>query len=40
LPDPEQLVTGLTEAFDSGEVTDSASLQVAVFSLLDCQRLQ
>ncbi|MCL1073653.1 hypothetical protein [Shewanella dokdonensis] len=40
LPDRGHLVNGLTEAFGSGEVTDSASLQEAVFSLLDCQRLQ
>ncbi|MDF0533747.1 hypothetical protein KDN34_11980 [Shewanella yunxiaonensis] len=40
LPERVSLVTGLTEAIDSGEVTVQADLQTAVFSLLDCQRLQ
>ncbi|MFQ6371338.1 hypothetical protein [Shewanella sp. YIC-542] len=40
VPDRDDLVNGLTEAFERGEVADNTSLQTAVFSLLDCQRLR
>ncbi|WP_335923095.1 hypothetical protein [Shewanella chilikensis] len=40
IPDRDQLVMGISEAFESGEVKDIETLQLAVNNLLDCQRLK
>ena len=40
LPNGETLVAGLTEALASGDIKNLATLDIAVHSMLDCQRLE
>lgn len=40
IPDRDELVEGLAEAFSVGKIENTEDLSTAMFSLMDCQRLK
>jgi len=40
IPDRDELVAGLAEAFSVGKIENTEDLSTAMFGLMDCQRLK